>query len=94
MARELKVPVVALSQLSRGLEQRTDKTPRMSDLRESGSIEQDADIIIFLYVKEEDKDDESRRNLTQFSVAKNRHGQPGIFELVFNKNISKFSSTR
>lgn len=94
MARELKVPVVALSQLSRGLEQRTDKTPRMSDLRESGSIEQDADIIIFLYVKEEDKDDESRRNLTQFSVAKNRHGQPGNFELVFNKNISKFSSTR
>jgi len=94
MARELKVPVVALSQLSRSLEQRPDKTPRMSDLRESGSIEQDADIIIFLYVKEEDKEDESRRYLTQFSVAKNRHGQPGDFELVFNKNISKFSSTR
>jgi len=92
MARELKVPVVALSQLSRGLEQRPDKTPRMSDLRESGSIEQDADIIIFLYVKEEDKNDETRQNLTQFTVAKNRHGQPGDFELIFNKNISKFSS--
>jgi len=94
MARELKVPVVALSQLSRSLEQRPDKTPRMSDLRESGSIEQDADIIIFLYVKEDDKQDETRRNFTQFVVAKNRHGQPGDFELVFNKNISKFSSKR
>ncbi|HKL47024.1 MAG TPA: replicative DNA helicase [Candidatus Izemoplasmatales bacterium] len=92
MARELKVPVVALSQLSRNLEQRPDKTPRMSDLRESGSIEQDADIIIFLYVKEDDKLDESRQNLTQFMVAKNRHGQPGDFELIFNKSISKFSS--
>ncbi len=92
MARELKVPVVALSQLSRNLEQRPDKTPRMADLRESGSIEQDADIIIFLYVKEEDKLDESRQNITQFSVAKNRHGQPGDFELLFNKNTSKFSS--
>lgn len=94
MARELKVPVIALSQLSRNLEQRTNKTPMMSDLRESGSIEQDADIIVFLYVKEEDKLDESRRNLTQFVVAKNRHGQPGDFELLFNKNTSTFSNQR
>ncbi|MFP4478542.1 MAG: replicative DNA helicase [Candidatus Izemoplasmatales bacterium] len=94
MARELKVPVVALSQLSRNLEQRTNKTPMMSDLRESGSIEQDADIIIFLYVKEEDTLDESRRNITQFIVAKNRHGQPGDFELLFNKNTSTFSNQR
>lgn len=94
MARELKVPVVALSQLSRNLEQRTNKTPMMSDLRESGSIEQDADIIVFLHVKEEDKLDESRRNLTQFVVAKNRHGQPGDFELLFNKNTSTFSNQR
>jgi replicative DNA helicase len=94
MARELKVPVVALSQLSRGIEQRKgeDKRPKMSDLRESGSIEQDADIIIFLYVKDEDNDDERKRNLTQFSVAKNRHGTPGDFQLIFNKETSKFNS--
>jgi len=94
MARELKVPVVALSQLSRGIEQRKgeDKRPKMSDLRESGSIEQDADIIIFLYVKDEDNDDERKRNLTQFSVAKNRHGTPGDFQLIFNKETSKISN--
>ena len=94
MARELKVPVVALSQLSRSIEQRKgdDKRPKMSDLRESGSIEQDADIIIFLYVKDEDNDDERKRNLTQFSVAKNRHGTPGDFKLIFNKETSKFNS--
>ncbi|HQN74522.1 MAG TPA: replicative DNA helicase [Bacillota bacterium] len=94
MARELKVPVVALSQLSRGIEQRKgeDKRPKMSDLRESGSIEQDADIIIFLYVKDEDSEDERKRNLTQFSVAKNRHGTPGDFQLIFNKETSKFNS--
>lgn len=94
MARELKIPVVALSQLSRSIEQRKgdDKRPKMSDLRESGSIEQDADIIIFLYVKDEDNDDERKRNLTQFSVAKNRHGTPGDFQLIFNKETSKFNS--
>ncbi|MFA6647054.1 MAG: replicative DNA helicase [Candidatus Izemoplasmatales bacterium] len=94
MARELKIPVVALSQLSRSIEQRKgdDKRPKMSDLRESGSIEQDADIIIFLYVKDEDNDDERKRNLTQFSVAKNRHGTPGDFKLIFNKETSKFNS--
>lgn len=94
MARELKVPVVALSQLSRGIEQRKgdDKKPKMSDLRESGSIEQDADIIIFLYVKDEDSEDERKRNVTQFSVAKNRHGTPGDFRLLFNKETSKFNS--
>lgn len=92
MARELKVPVVALSQLSRNLEQRTNKTPMMSDLRESGSIEQDADIILFLYVDEADKEDEKKKNLTQFMIAKNRHGQPGDFKLLFNKNTSKFNN--
>jgi replicative DNA helicase len=94
MARELKVPVVALSQLSRSIEQRKgdDKRPKMSDLRESGSIEQDADIIVFLYVKDEDDDDERKRNLTQFSIAKNRHGTPGDFKLIFNKETSKFNS--
>ncbi|MCF7924032.1 MAG: replicative DNA helicase [Candidatus Izimaplasma sp.] len=94
MARELKVPVVALSQLSRSLEQRTNKTPMMSDLRESGSIEQDADIILFLYVDEADKEDERKKNITQFMIAKNRHGQPGDFELLFNKNTSKFNNHR
>lgn len=94
LARELKVPVVALSQLSRSIEQRKgdDKRPKMSDLRESGSIEQDADIIIFLYVKGEDSEDERNSNLTEFVVAKNRHGQPGEFQLLFNKEISKFNN--
>ncbi len=93
-ARELKVPVVALSQLSRNIEQRKgdDKKPKMSDLRESGSIEQDADIIIFLYEKEIEQEDTIRRNVTEFVVAKNRHGQPGEFSLLFNKETSKFNS--
>ena len=93
-ARELKVPVVALSQLSRNLERRENKRPMMSDLRESGSIEQDADIIIFLYNPAESEQDESRKNQVEFIIAKNRSGVTGNFDLLFNKNMSNFNNLR
>ncbi len=93
LARELKVPVVALSQLSRKVEGRTDKTPIMADLRESGSIEQDADIIVFLSNVEETEEGEERKNSVKFIVAKNRSGITGDFELLFNKNMSTFNNT-
>ncbi|HPJ23413.1 MAG TPA: replicative DNA helicase [Bacillota bacterium] len=94
MARELKVPVVALSQLSRNLERRENKRPMMADLRESGSIEQDADIIIFLYNPAENEQDESRKNQIEFIIAKNRSGITSSFDLLFNKNMSNFNNLR
>ena len=94
MARELKVPVVALSQLSRNLERRENKRPMMADLRESGSIEQDADIIIFLYNPADADQDESRKNEVRFNVAKNRSGITSEFSLLFNKNMSNFNNVR
>jgi len=94
MARELKVPVVALSQLSRNLERRENKRPMMADLRESGSIEQDADIIVFLYNPGEREEDESKKNQVEFIVAKNRSGITSSFDLLFNKNTSNFNNLR
>lgn len=94
MARELKIPVVALSQLSRNLERRENKRPMMADLRESGSIEQDADIIIFLYNPSEKDQDESNRNHVKFDIAKNRSGVTSEFSLLFNKNMSKFNNLK
>ncbi|MBU1145281.1 MAG: replicative DNA helicase [Firmicutes bacterium] len=91
-ARELKVPVVALSQLSRGIEQRKEKKPVMADLRESGSIEQDADIVLFLYREDYYDQNSTRKNHVDMSIAKNRSGTIGDFELLFNKNMSTFSN--
>jgi replicative DNA helicase len=97
LARELNVPVVALSQLSRAPEQRTDRRPQLSDLRESGSIEQDADVVMFLYRPEyyfgpEDKDGNSLEGKAELAVAKQRNGPTGNVELFFHKAYTRFDS--
>lgn len=99
MARELDCPVIALSQLSRSVESRQDKRPMMSDLRESGSIEQDADIVAFLYRddyynrdSEEEESDNKEVATVEVIVAKHRNGQTGVAELAFLKKYSKFVS--
>ena len=101
LAKELKVPVIALSQLSRGVEQRQDKRPIMSDIRESGSIEQDADIVAFLYRddyyrQEPDENGhvpEVEPNSTiEVIIEKNRSGPRGTVELNFMKEFNKFTN--
>ena len=93
MARELGVPVIALSQLSRKLEDREDKRPNMSDLRESGSIEQDADIIMFLYREGYyNKNTEKVSNLTELIIAKNRGGVTGTIQLLFQGEYQLFTT--
>lgn len=86
LARELQVPVLALSQLSRAVEQRQDKRPLLSDLRESGSIEQDADLVAFIYHNPEGQDP----NVVELIVAKQRNGPTGSVQLVFLKDVGKF----
>ena len=94
LAKELKVPVIALSQLSRGVDQRNDKRPILSDLRESGSIEQDADIVAFLYREAYYKRDEQEEpdSVTELILEKNRHGSLGTVQLFFLKEYAKFSN--
>lgn len=93
MARELKIPVIALSQLSRQVENREDKRPMMSDLRESGSIEQDADIVTFLFREDYyKKDPETNDNIVEVIFAKHRNGAVGTVKLAFRKEISRFEN--
>lgn len=96
LAKDLKVPVIALSQLSRAVEQRQDKRPMLADLRESGSIEQDADIVAFLYrdayYQKEHADSQEANNVTELILEKNRHGSLGTVKLYFHKEYTKFSS--
>ncbi len=91
LARELKIPVLALSQLSRAVEQRGRKKPQLSDLRESGSIEQDADVVMFLYMEDDSEDllDENKR-IVKLSIAKHRNGPLGEIELMFRGDRIKF----
>ncbi|MDP2735968.1 MAG: DnaB-like helicase C-terminal domain-containing protein, partial [bacterium] len=92
LARELDVPVLAVSQLSRGVEQREIKVPRLSDLRESGSIEQDADVVMFVHPKDKGRMDVSAEdeNITEIIVAKHRNGPLGTVKLYFDKQKVSF----
>jgi replicative DNA helicase len=97
LARELEVPVIALSQLSRAPEQRPDRRPQLSDLRESGAIEQDADLVMFLYRPEyyygpTDKDGKSLEGTAELLVAKQRNGPTGKLDLYFHKVYTRFAS--
>jgi replicative DNA helicase len=90
LARELNVPVIAMSQLSRAVESRTSHVPMLSDLRESGSIEQDADIVMFIYREELYNPETERKNIAEIHLAKHRNGPTGVVPLFFQNSITHF----
>ena len=92
LAKELNIPVIALSQLSRAAEQRTDHRPMLSDLRESGSIEQDADIVMFLYRDDYYNEESENKNIAEVILAKNRSGSIGTAELLWMSSYTKFAN--
>jgi replicative DNA helicase len=92
LAREINVPVLAAAQLSRAVEQRSDKKPVLSDLRESGSLEQDADIVMFIYRPEVYEEDPAKQNIAEVIVSKHRNGPIGSVQLIFRKNLAKFEN--
>lgn len=92
IARELNIPVLALSQLSRAVESRHPQIPQLADLRESGSIEQDADVVMFIYREEMYKPDTDKKNIAEIHIKKHRNGPTGIIELFFDQNMASFKN--
>lgn len=92
LARELNIPILALSQLSRAVEARTDQIPKLSDLRESGSIEQDADVVLFIHREDKVKKDSDKKNIAKVIIAKHRNGPTGEADLYFNTNFVSFQN--
>jgi replicative DNA helicase len=92
LAKELSVPVIALSQLSRAPEARTDRRPQLSDLRESGALEQDADVVMFIYREEEYKPSEENKGIAEIIIGKQRNGPTGTIKLAFIKEFTRFEN--
>lgn len=92
LAKELNIPVIAVSQLSRATEARSDAIPKLSDLRESGAIEQDADVVLMIYREDKVKKDTERKNIAEIRIEKHRNGPTGLVELYFNENYVSFKN--
>ena len=92
LAKELNIPIIAISQLSRAVEQRSPSIPRLADLRDSGSIEQDADVVLFIYRKTKANEDSDDRNMADIIIAKHRNGPVGKVQLYFEENQVSFKT--